>query len=184
MSFEIILEEQTPNLEPMESPEEYIKENEDFLNSFLDFARSQKHAVGLASNQVAYNGERIKDRFAAILTTAGWVVAVDPKIVETNGEEFEAKEGCLTWPNKKIAARRYPNVKVEFTMMNGEKHTRNADLKIESQIWQHEINHLNGVEEVVVENDHWTVRREGAKIGRNDPCPCGSEKKYKKCCGK
>ena len=25
--------------------------------------------------------------------------------------------------------------------------------------------------------------RAGAKIGRNDPCPCGSGKKYKKCCG-
>jgi len=25
--------------------------------------------------------------------------------------------------------------------------------------------------------------RTGAKIGRNDPCPCGSGKKYKKCCG-
>ena len=24
----------------------------------------------------------------------------------------------------------------------------------------------------------------GKKIGRNDPCPCGSGKKYKKCCGK
>jgi uncharacterized protein YecA (UPF0149 family) len=24
----------------------------------------------------------------------------------------------------------------------------------------------------------------GDKIGRNDPCPCGSGKKYKKCCGK
>ncbi len=24
----------------------------------------------------------------------------------------------------------------------------------------------------------------GSKIGRNDPCPCGSGKKYKKCCGK
>lgn len=24
----------------------------------------------------------------------------------------------------------------------------------------------------------------GPKIGRNDPCPCGSGKKYKKCCGK
>lgn len=24
----------------------------------------------------------------------------------------------------------------------------------------------------------------GEKIGRNDPCPCGSGKKYKKCCGK
>ncbi|WP_235207618.1 SEC-C metal-binding domain-containing protein [Geobacillus sp. FSL W8-0032] len=27
-------------------------------------------------------------------------------------------------------------------------------------------------------------RREEPKIGRNDPCPCGSGKKYKKCCGK
>jgi preprotein translocase subunit SecA len=25
---------------------------------------------------------------------------------------------------------------------------------------------------------------EGNKVGRNDPCPCGSGKKYKKCCGK
>jgi uncharacterized protein len=29
-----------------------------------------------------------------------------------------------------------------------------------------------------------TVRREGEKTGRNDPCPCGSGKKYKACCGK
>jgi len=26
--------------------------------------------------------------------------------------------------------------------------------------------------------------REGQKIGRNQPCPCGSGKKYKQCCGK
>ena len=29
-----------------------------------------------------------------------------------------------------------------------------------------------------------TTIRKGKKIGRNDPCPCGSGKKYKKCCGK
>lgn len=28
-----------------------------------------------------------------------------------------------------------------------------------------------------------TVKHEGEKVGRNDPCPCGSGKKYKKCCG-
>ncbi len=28
------------------------------------------------------------------------------------------------------------------------------------------------------------VRRKKKKIGRNDPCPCGSGKKYKKCCGR
>ena len=27
------------------------------------------------------------------------------------------------------------------------------------------------------------VVRSGEKVGRNDPCPCGSGKKYKKCCG-
>ncbi|MBQ2315416.1 MAG: YchJ family protein [Treponema sp.] len=29
-----------------------------------------------------------------------------------------------------------------------------------------------------------TVVREGRKVGRNEPCPCGSGKKYKNCCGK
>ena len=29
-----------------------------------------------------------------------------------------------------------------------------------------------------------TFRRDSPKVGRNDPCPCGSGKKYKKCCGK
>jgi preprotein translocase SecA subunit len=28
------------------------------------------------------------------------------------------------------------------------------------------------------------AKREGGKVGRNDPCPCGSGKKYKRCCGK
>lgn len=28
------------------------------------------------------------------------------------------------------------------------------------------------------------VRRASEKVGRNDPCPCGSGKKYKQCCGR
>ena len=28
-----------------------------------------------------------------------------------------------------------------------------------------------------------TVRHDAPKVGRNDPCPCGSGKKFKKCCG-
>ena len=34
----------------------------------------------------------------------------------------------------------------------------------------------------IEQRDSRTVVK-GAKIGRNDPCPCGSGKKYKKCCG-
>ena len=29
-----------------------------------------------------------------------------------------------------------------------------------------------------------TITRIGEKVGRNDPCPCGMQKKYKHCCGK
>ena len=29
-----------------------------------------------------------------------------------------------------------------------------------------------------------TVKNDGPKVGRNDPCPCGSGKKYKNCCGR
>ena len=64
------------------------------------------------------------------------------------------------------------------------------------------ISHLNEKELTQLESDlphvlldiywYWqaiinkpqTVRREGEKVGRNDPCPCGSGKKYKACCGK
>ena len=28
------------------------------------------------------------------------------------------------------------------------------------------------------------VKTAAEKVGRNDPCPCGSGKKYKKCCGR
>lgn len=34
------------------------------------------------------------------------------------------------------------------------------------------------------QGDSVTVVRSGPKVGRNDPCPCGSGKKYKQCCGR
>ena len=38
---------------------------------------------------------------------------------------------------------------------------------------------VDGYEELQVPE---TFRRQGPKVGRNDPCPCGSGKKFKKCC--
>ncbi len=33
------------------------------------------------------------------------------------------------------------------------------------------------------EEENTSAKLSGTKVGRNDPCPCGSGKKYKKCCG-
>ena len=50
--------------------------------------------------------------------------------------------------------------------------------------------HLNGQKKKTLNLSHGgddagpiTVRRKEKKVGRNAPCPCGSGKKYKKCCG-
>jgi preprotein translocase subunit SecA len=43
-------------------------------------------------------------------------------------------------------------------------------------------NRKNGKKSIIASGG--TYVRKGKKIGRNDPCPCGSGKKYKKCCGK
>ena len=45
------------------------------------------------------------------------------------------------------------------------------------------INSLDNGEQIKSEVNR-TVVNEGPKVGRNDPCPCGSGKKYKNCCGK
>jgi len=47
---------------------------------------------------------------------------------------------------------------------------------------------IKGIEYIIEQNSEPEYQlepvRSGEKIGRNDPCPCGSGKKYKKCCGR
>ena len=52
--------------------------------------------------------------------------------------------------------------------------TEDAEFTREDGVWRYLDGQVHG---------HVTYRRESPKIGRNDPCPCGSGKKYKKCCG-
>ena len=47
------------------------------------------------------------------------------------------------------------------------------------------INSVDGGQSAIENPDvDRTVRRDTPKVGRNDPCPCGSGKKYKNCCGR
>ena len=46
------------------------------------------------------------------------------------------------------------------------------------------INSVDGGKKISTPEYSQTVVNEGPKVGRNDPCPCGSGKKYKNCCGR
>ena len=61
------------------------------------------------------------------------------------------------------------------------------ELKKTSKELQEHVGHVHGPN---CNHDHHhhellkPIVRETPKVGRNDPCTCGSQKKYKKCCGK
>ena len=62
---------------------------------------------------------------------------------------------------------------------------RKQTIKITSQGLEQAVNALkNSTPQESKEVSHIPVTNEGPKVGRNDPCPCGSGKKYKNCCGK
>ena len=67
-----------------------------------------------------------------------------------------------------------------------------AEMENQKQIDQSELEFQHAgsaaqeapADEQVQSSSSDTVRRAGPKVGRNEPCPCGSGKKYKQCCGK
>jgi peptide deformylase len=184
LKFEIILNEHTPVIEEsITNVNEFLTTNRDQLHEFLNFATQQPTAVGLAANQVSLNGTRFMHRVIAIknLQTAQWRLIIDPEITERIGMLETKIEGCLTYPNKDIIAKRYRAVKVSYYNSMGLFVENQFYKGFEAQIWQHEINHLNGIQERVEQKD---INRKlnNPTPTRNDACPCGSAKKYKNCC--
>jgi preprotein translocase subunit SecA len=53
-----------------------------------------------------------------------------------------------------------------------------------TQVAKQKVAGLAGVGGDTSEAKKPVIRRASERIGRNDPCPCGSGKKYKQCCGK
>lgn len=181
MRFSIIPNQQTPAVPELVEPiEEYIANKRELIQDFLQYARTMNRAVGLAANQVQIEGQRINERFFVHrrLRTDQWEVVVNPKILEKGGICQTRIEYCLTWEGRKMLATRWGRCKVGYYSIDGQ-YIEKEVAGFEAQVWQHEIDHLNGVEEHVVPLNHSTQL---LKVGRNDSCPCGSGRKYKQCC--
>ena len=73
-------------------------------------------------------------------------------------------------------------VKILMNLRKQEDVKREEAAKITGAALQ-AINSLDNGEQIKTEVNK-TVVNEGPKVGRNNPCPCGSGKKYKNCCGK
>lgn len=189
-----ILERQTPQAPKVEVFDEDLRALSERLLEFAQKCDTPKLA-GLAATQLSSeDGERVMVNMCVVMQDSGeWVVVVNPEIYKHTDNKEWGREGCLTWPGKYIEAERYLSVSVKYQDIDGND-VFHAAMDFEAAVWQHEINHLQGVRERVVHpktgkiyglslNDVGQIVNKN-KVGRNDPCPCGSGRKYKKCCSK
>jgi len=177
--FGIIPNEQTPKTPQILDIQNFISTQKEQIEAFKDYIYIITRCIGMAANQCSIDGERFNVRMAVVkdLETRESIIAIEPKIVGKRGLYRNKKEGCLTWgKDKVIVAKRWAEVDVEYYNEEGELVKETAK-GFKAQVWQHEINHLDGIEEDVRDMIHVSD-----KTNRNDPCPCGSGKKYKKCC--
>ena len=185
LKFDVIPDEQTPLTPEIKDVSKFIKKHAKEIEAFEEYAIERTDGIGLAANQCSLNGERFNLRMVVVKDTDTLEsrVAIDPKVVRYHGIKRQSFEGCLTWKNKTIIADRYMYVDVEFYTPDGEFH-QETHKQFQGQVWQHEINHINGVEEDVKQRGDNVDFEDDIKPGRNESCPCGSGKKFKHCCMK
>ena len=173
-----------------------LEEGEKIAVELFEILNKRKDGIGLAANQVGI------DAAVAVVNVREPIVLINPEIVSRE-TEIPFYEGCLSFPGKGVNTKRYETVEVTSDNVDGsiifsgvdtgeeargtwesEKHTyqvKDRDLRIlEAVCVQHEIDHLNGV--VCMDRKIDTTYRAEKKPGRNEPCYCGSGRKYKKCC--
>jgi len=188
MGYTVIPSEQTPKVDDVPNGDvlTYIEEHKEKLIGFLNYSSTRIDAVGLAANQLDLDGTRLNLRSFALrdMKTNDWNLIINPLITEYIGIKETKHEGCLTCKGSTdlvVIAQRHRGVLVTYWDIDGIKYTDELHKGFEGQIWQHEVNHLNGVVEVV-ESGIFIEEPKPISAGRNENCPCGSGKKYKKCC--
>jgi len=171
-----------------------VEEGNIIATELFQILNKRGDGIGLAANQVGIDAQ------VAVVNVREPLVLINPKIISKE-VEIPYHEGCLSYPNKRVNTKRYRDVIISTEQSESDwyfsgaqvpkdgkgswekeqSNNKDAELRVlESVCVQHEIDHLNGV--VCMDRKVNTTIVKDKKPGRNEPCPCGSGKKYKKCC--
>ena len=171
-----------------------VEEGYKIATELLEILAARKDGIGLAANQIGI------DASVAVVNVREPIVLINPEIVSRE-TEIPYYEGCLSFPGKGCHTKRYETVEIKSDNVDGTMIFSGVDTGVQAKgTWekdenkqereirtleavcvQHEIDHLNGMR-ILDRAQELTIKRTTPKIGRNEKCPCGSGKKYKKCC--
>ena len=137
--------------------------------------------------------QKEKDIYAQLLKNPDEVVKGTVKeLAEKFGQEVLTMIGFLDGINESLLIEQDLDAVEEDTVVSlafdKDRLYKNmvaakADWLYELPQWK-EIFSEEELKKFYKEQKESTTIRKPKKIGRNDPCPCGSGKKYKKCCGR
>jgi peptide deformylase len=146
------------------------------LENELDYAnRLGKGGIGLAAPQIG-----IAKHIAIIRLGNGVNLnLVNAKLEKGFDPALFTQEGCLSFPGRVEDTIRFQEVYITNNSVEPNSFIATGLLAV---VCQHELDHLNSV----LFMDHKVIKTASIikkkKVGPNDPCICGSGKKYKKCC--
>ena len=172
-----------------------IDEGLSIAKDLFNILAKRKDGIGLAANQVGI------DASVAVVNVREPIVLINP-VIKEQWDEIDYYEGCLSYPKKGVNTKRYKNIIIHTEQEEcdwyfsgaenpsdgkGSWEEQGKDLKdtqlrtLEAVCVQHEIDHLNGITCIDKQVKLKQVKVEKTP-GRNEPCSCGSGRKYKKCC--
>ena len=149
----------------------------DLNNSLaLELRESVGDGLGLAAIQL---GVALRV-FIMKLDNGRWITVYNPTIINKYDAFTFKGEGCLSLPKVTVNTQRYNRIQAQWLNEKGDTQERLLT-ELEAIEFQHEYDHLEGI--LITDREVKLIPfRSSPKIGRNSPCPCGSGKKYKKCC--
>jgi preprotein translocase subunit SecA len=166
------------------TPEELEKEPAELEAFLLDRVR------GIYANQEIVFGERMRELERVALLRAvdtSWMLHLDEMddLRDGVGLNAYAQRNPLT-EYRILAGDMFDEMiaKIRMETVRMVLFARPAAELKRAEVAKQKMASLAGVGGDTSETKKPVVRRASERVGRNDPCPCGSGKKYKQCCGK
>jgi peptide deformylase len=137
--------------------------------------RLGKNGIGLAAPQIG-----IAKDIAIIRLPKVSLNLVNAKLVQGFDPAIFTDEGCLSFPGRSEDTLRFQEVHIINNLVEPYRFVATGFVAV---VCQHELDHLNSTLFIDRVAPKPVTVVKATKVGPNDRCPCGSGKKYKKCCG-
>ena len=92
----------------------------------------------------------------------------NPEITWRSRKTFELWDDCMSFPDLLVRVRRHCSISVRYTDAHGEVQEMAKLHQAESELLQHEIDHLDGVLAVDRAEDKWGFVTRSAFVARED----------------